>query len=57
MINAKTKKIALFVGAIFGLVVLVAAIMRGKKTSDASNGQISLVNAVKDEIVTVTKTN
>ena len=56
MINAKTKKLLQLVGAIFGLVVLVAAVMRAKKTSDASNGQVSLVNAVKDEIQTVVKT-
>lgn len=36
MLNAKNKKTLTTVGAIFGLAVLVFAIMRAKKQSDAT---------------------
>lgn len=46
--SAKTKKLLTTIAAVFGVVVLVAAVIRGSKVAQAAN--TSIVTASTDEI-------
>lgn len=50
MLNAKNKKTATLLGAIFGLVVILFAFLRANKQAKASGGKVTLTDAAKVEV-------